>query len=128
MFVFSLNYILSNHMYILSNHMYILSNHIYKLSNRFFILSNRVNIGLKSMSNVFNTEQFFSSNFVLSQKFPFCTAGTHGLATTQHKPLSTYYLHSTAYYEIYKLDNWKFSLFCQILFLVQQFLWPCSAV
>ena len=66
-FVFSLNYILSNHIYILSNHIYI-------LSNRFYIVSNRINIGLKSLSNVFNTEQYFFQTFVLSQKFPLCTA------------------------------------------------------
>ena len=51
MFVFSLNHILSNHIYTLSNR-------FYTLSNRFYTLSNIVNIGLKSLSNVFNTEQY----------------------------------------------------------------------
>ena len=64
--VFSLNYILSNHIYILSNHNYI-------LSNCFYILSNRVNIELKFLSDVFNIEQYFFQNFVLSQKLPLCT-------------------------------------------------------
>ena len=61
LFVFSLDYILSNYIYILSNHIYI-------LSNRFFILSNRVNIWLKSLSNVFNTKQYFFSNLCFVTK------------------------------------------------------------
>ena len=61
MFLFLLNYTLSNHIYILSNHFYILRNH--------------VNSRLKSLSNVTNTEQYFFQKFVLSQKFPLCSAG-----------------------------------------------------
>ena len=76
MFVFSLNSTLSNHIYILSNHIYI-------LSNRFYIVSNRVNIGLKSLCNVFNTEQYFFQNFVSSQKFPLCSVCTCLTACTR---------------------------------------------
>ena len=60
MFVFSLDYILSNHIYIICKYIYI-------LSNRFYILSNHVNIGLKSLSNVSNTEQKFVQKRVFSQ-------------------------------------------------------------
>ena len=50
---------MSNHINILRKHSYKLANHICTLSKRFYILSKHVNIELKSLSNVSNTEKYF---------------------------------------------------------------------